>query len=592
MSDLSIRPWRHAANEMSLDESAEKLSAQQARRPLEVARTRLFVAGAIFALCFVILGGRLVQLSLLGGGHNQERAAQHQGGLLTLQRADIVDRNGALLATNLPSHSLYVNPSQVLDAAEAADKITRILPGLSRDEILRKASAKGQFVWIKRNLTPDQHYAINRLGLPGFSFEREERRVYPHGSLFVHTLGFAGVDNAGLAGLEAARDGDLKQLAKTPGGKMVTALDSRVQHIVHAELSAAMAEFKAKGAAGIVMDVRSGEVLALSSLPNFSPYAVDTSIADQRFNRATLGVYELGSTFKAFTTAMALEYGVVDLADRYDATKPLKVARFTIRDDHPQNRWLDVPEIFVHSSNIGAAQMARDVGTERQREFLDRLGMLEALPFELAENGRPLSPRHWREISTMTIGFGHGIAVTPLHLINGFATLVNGGIRTTPTLLRRQSAPAGEHTGERVIARETSDAMRMLMRMVVEGGTGKQAEATGYLVGGKTGTAEKAAAGGYKKNALITTFVGAFPMDAPRYAVLVMLDEPHGNKATHGYAAAGWNAAPVLGRIVSQIAPMLGVMPLLPPGEEEENQDQAQRLLVRDDGEGRNFASF
>ncbi|MBT3629051.1 MAG: penicillin-binding protein 2 [Rhodospirillaceae bacterium] len=572
---------------MSLDEGDEKLSARQARRPLETARTRLFVAGAIFTLCFVILGGRLVQLSLLGGGQNQERAAEHQGGLLTLQRADIVDRNGALLATNLPSHSLYVNPSQVLDAVEAADKITRILPELSRDKVLRKASATGQFAWIKRNLTPDQHYAINRLGLPGFSFEREERRVYPHGSLFVHTLGFAGIDNAGLAGLEAARDDDLKQIAKTPDGKMVTALDSRVQHIVHAELSAAMATFKAKGAAGIVMDVHSGEVLALSSLPDFNPYELDSSIADQRFNRATLGVYELGSTFKAFTTAMALEYGVVDINDRYDATKPLKVARFTIRDDHPQNRWLDVPEIFVHSSNIGAAQMARDVGAERQKDFLARLGMLSPLPFELAENGKPLSPRHWREINTMTIGYGHGIAVTPLHLISGFATLVNGGMRTTPTLLRRPVT----QTGERVIARETSDAMRMLMRMVVEQGTGKQAEAEGYLVGGKTGTAEKATVGGYKKDALITTFVGAFPMDAPRYAVLVMLDEPHGNDATHGLAAAGWNAAPVFGRIVSQIAPMLGVMPLLPSGEEQQ-QDQTQRLLVRADGKGRNFASF
>ncbi len=591
MSDLSVRPWRNAAGDMSREGGVEKLSARDAKRPLETARTRLLVAGAIFALCFVILGGRLVQLSLLGGGQGQQHTTEHQGGLLTLQRADIVDRNGALIATNLPSHSLYVNPSQVLDAGEAADKISRVLPGLARDEVFRKASAKGQFIWIKRNLTPEQHYAINRLGLPGFGFEREERRVYPHGSLFVHTLGFAGIDNSGLAGLEAARDDELRRLAKTPGGKLVTALDSRVQYIVHAELSAAMAEFKAKGAAGIVMDVHSGEVLALTSLPDFSPYEVNASSANQRFNRATLGVYELGSTFKAFTTAMALEYGVVDLADRYDATKPLKVARFTIRDDHPQNRWLDVPEIFIHSSNIGAAQMARDVGAERQKEFLDRLGMLSPLPLELAENGRPLSPRHWREINTMTIGFGHGIAVTPLHLINGFATLVNGGNRTTPTLLHVADKPAGAQAGERVIARETSDTMRMLMRMVVEGGTGKQAEAEGYLVGGKTGTAEKATVGGYKKNALITTFVGAFPMDAPRYAVLVLLDEPHGNKATHGYAGAGWNAAPVLGRIVAKIAPMLGVMPLL-PSNDEEDRDQIQRLLVRADGEGRNFASF
>jgi len=585
MSEISVRAWRDAAGEMSGSNGVEQLSAREARRPLEMARTRLLVAGAIFALCFVILGGRLVQLSLLDGGHGATQNTGLGGALLTLQRADIVDRNGALLATNLPSQSLYVDPTQVLDANEAADKITSVLPGLSRDGILRKASAKGNFRWIQRNLTPEQYYAVNRLGLPGFGFKREEQRVYPHGSLFVHTLGFTGVDNGGLAGLEAARDADLKNLAESHSGALVTSLDSRVQHIVNAELAAAMAEFDAKGGAGIVLDVHNGEILALSSLPDFNPYDLKSSGPDQRFNRATLGVYELGSTFKAFTTAMALDYGVVNLNDRYDATKPLRMARFVIRDDHPQNRWLDVPEIFVHSSNIGAAQMARDVGAERQKEFLSRLGMLAPLPLELSENGRPLSPRHWREINTMTIGYGHGIAVTPLHLISGIATLVNGGITRPPTLLRRH----GEISGTRVVTRETSDAMRLLMRMVVEDGTGKKAEAEGYLVGGKTGTAEKAAAGGYKKNALITTFVGAFPMDAPRYAVLVMLDEPHGTKTTHGYAAAGWNAAPTVGRIISQIAPMLGVMAIRPSGEDEE---ETERLLVRADREGRQLASF
>ena len=585
MSEISVRAWRDAASEISGSNGVEQLSAREARRPLEMARTRLLVAGAIFALCFVILGARLVQLSLLDGEHDATQNARHDGALLTLQRADIVDRNGTLLATNLPSQSLYVDPTQVLDANEAAERITNVLPELSRGGILRKASAKGNFQWIQRNLTPEQYYAVNRLGLPGFGFKREERRVYPHGSLFVHTLGFTGVDNGGLAGLEAARDADLKNLAESHSGALVTSLDSRVQHIVNTELAAAMVEFGAKGGAGIVLDVHNGEILALSSLPDFNPYDLKSSGPDQRFNRATLGVYELGSTFKAFTTAMALDYGVVNLDDRYDATKPLRVARFVIRDDHPQNRWLDVPEIFVHSSNIGAAQMARDVGAERQKEFLGRLGMLAPLPLELSENGRPLSPRHWREINTMTIGYGHGIAVTPLHLISGFATLVNGGITRPPTLLQRH----GEINGTRVVTRETSDAMRVLMRMVVEDGTGKKAEAEGYLVGGKTGTAEKAVAGGYKKNALITTFVGAFPMDAPRYAVLVMLDEPHGTKKTHGYAAAGWNAAPTVGRIISQIAPMLGVMAIRPSGEDEE---ETERLLVRADGEGRRLASF
>ncbi|MBI07301.1 MAG: penicillin-binding protein [Rhodospirillaceae bacterium] len=585
MNEIPVRSWRDAADDMIHESGEEKLTARNARRPLELARTRLIVAGTIFALCFVVLGSRLVQLSVFGDETHVTQNAHEERALLTLKRADITDRNGILLATNLPSQSLYVDPSRVLDAGEAARKIAAVLPETNHDEIFRKSRAKGHFHWIQRHLTPKQIYAVNRLGLPGFDFQREEQRVYPHGGMFVHTLGFAGVDNNGLAGLEAARNDQLKTLAKNHAGPLVTSLDSRVQHIVKAELTAAMEEFDAKGAAGIVIDVHTGEVLALSSLPDFNPHEFKSSNSGARFNRATLGVYELGSTFKAFTTAMALEYGVVDLRDRYDATKPLKVARFTIRDNHPQNRWLDIPEIFVHSSNIGAAQMARDVGAERQRAFLERLGLLAPLTFELSENGRPLAPRQWREINTMTIGFGHGIAVTPLHLITGFATMVNGGIHRPPTLLKR----IGEVPGTRVMAEETSHAMRALMRMVVRDGTGKKAEVEGYLVGGKTGTAEKAIAGGYKKNALITTFVGAFPMDSPRYAVLAMLDEPRGTKATHDHAGAGWNATPVVGRIISKIAPTLGVMAILPSNE---NEESTEHLLVRADGRGRHIASF
>lgn len=585
MNEIPVRSWRDAADDMTHESGEEKLTARNARRPLELARTRLIVAGTIFALCFVVLGSRLVQLSVFGDETHVTQNAHEERALLTLKRADITDRNGILLATNLPSQSLYVDPSRVLDAGEAARKIAAVLPETNHDEIFRKSRAKGHFHWIQRHLTPKQIYAVNRLGLPGFDFQREEQRVYPHGGMFVHTLGFAGVDNNGLAGLEAARNDQLKTLAKNHAGPLVTSLDSRVQHIVKAELTAAMEEFDAKGAAGIVIDVHTGEVLALSSLPDFNPHEFKSSNSGARFNRATLGVYELGSTFKAFTTAMALEYGVVDLRDRYDATKPLKVARFTIRDIHPENRWLDIPEIFVHSSNIGAAQMARDVGAERQRAFLERLGLLAPLTFELSENGRPLAPRQWREINTMTIGFGHGIAVTPLHLITGFATMVNGGIHRPPTLLKR----IGEVPGTRVMAEETSHAMRALMRMVVRDGTGKKAEVEGYLVGGKTGTAEKAIAGGYKKNALITTFVGAFPMDSPRYAVLAMLDEPRGTKATHDHAGAGWNATPVVGRIISKIAPTLGVMAILPSNE---NEESTEHLLVRADGRGRHIASF
>lgn len=579
MSDLSIRSWRHANTELLQSEGSEELSAKAARRPLETARTRLLVAGAIFTICFAILGGRLIQLSLLGGAQDEIRAATSQNHILTLERADIVDRNGTLLATNLPSHSLYVEPKKILDIADASKKVASILTYIDYNEIYKKISSDKNFAWIKRDLTPKEHFNINRLGLPGIGFQREERRVYPQGSLFVHTVGFSGTDNLGLAGLEAANDQRLKALAQNSGEKLVTTLDSRVQHIVHSNLQAAMERFSAKGAASIVLDIDTGEVISLVSLPDFNPHQLRQSSANQRFNRATLGVYELGSALKPFTTAMALEYGVAELNDRYDASKPLKVARHTIRDHHPQNRWLDLTEILVHSSNIGAAQMALEIGGERQKAFLKNLGMLSRLPLELKENGAPLSPTHWREINTMTIAYGHGISMTPLHLISGFSTLLNGGFKTTPTLLQKNS----EQRGPRVVARETSHAMRDLMRKVVETGTGKQADAEGYLVGGKTGTAEKAIRGGYKKDAVISTFIGAFPMDAPRYAVLVMLDEPHGIKATHGFAGAGWTAAPVLGRIVSNIAPILRVMPRLPANSERK---KSQELLVRVNGEG------
>jgi len=307
--------------------------------------------------------------------------------------------------------------------------------------------------------------------------------------------------------------------------------------------------------------VRSGEVLAMVSLPDFDLNSAGNASADARFNRASLSVYEMGSTFKAFTTAMALDAGTVKIGGGYDATKPIRVARFTIRDDHPKKRWLSVPEIFIYSSNIGAAKMALDVGGERQRDFLDRLGMLRKAALEMPEVGRPMSPARWRDINTMTVAFGHGIAVSPTQLASGVAALVNGGTRVEATLLA-QSADKPRTPGPRVIKARTSSIMQRLMRLNVVRGTGKKAIAAGYMVGGKTGTAEKAGAGGYRRKALLSSFVGAFPMNDPRYVVLAVIDEPKGTKATFGYATGGWTAAPVVGRVVSRIAPILGVTPV------------------------------
>jgi cell division protein FtsI (penicillin-binding protein 3) len=509
----------------------------------------------------VVLAGRILGLALFddaeaSGGH----AARATAAAATKARADIVDRNGMLLATNLPSVSLHVDQSEVLDAAEAADKLASVLPHLSRATLLARITGSARFAWVERNLTPDQAYAINRLGLPGFGFERTERRVYLQGPLIAHVLGYTGVDNHGLAGIERGLDARLQEGAATGARPIALSLDLRVQHVVAEELQRTIDEFQAVGGAGVVLDVDTAEVVALVSLPSFDPNGRKAVDNEEEFNRVTKGIYELGSTFKAFTIAMALDYGVCDLDDGYDASKPIRISRFTITDDHPQNRWLTVPEIFMHSSNIGAAKMAVEVGAERQKEFLERFGLLAALPLELPETGRPRFPKKWREINTMTIAFGHGVAVTPLHLANGIATLVNGGVLRRPTFLKEQ--PGEKVPGDQVIAPETSAKMRKLLRLVVTEGTGQKAAAAGYLVGGKTGTAEKPGLSGYRKKSLISTFVAAFPINAPRYVVLAMIDEPKGNRATFGFATAGWTAAPAAGRIIERIAPLLGIEPV------------------------------
>jgi cell division protein FtsI (penicillin-binding protein 3) len=336
-------------------------------------------------------------------------------------------------------------------------------------------------------------------------------------------------------------------------------IDIRIQHILHEELSRVATGFHAIGAAGVVLDVRTGEVLAMASLPDFDPNAPGAASADERFNRATLGIYEMGSVFKIFTMAMGLESGTIDLSSGYDTSKPIHIGGFTIRDYHAKSRWLSVPEIFMYSSNIGSAKIAADVGTETQEAFLSRLGMLQPASIELPEVGEPLYPSPWRPINTMTIAYGHGIAVSPLHLASAASAMINGGILRPATLLKR--TPETVATGERVISDETSDEMRKLMRLVVEKGTGSFADVPGYLVGGKTGTADKARGGGYNEHSRIASFVGAFPINDPRYLVLVMADEPKPNASTHGYATGGWVAAPAVGRVIQRMALLLGMKP-------------------------------
>ena len=554
------------------------------KQAVETGRNRLVIVAAVFACAFVVLAGRLVHLSSTGAAAGVGPVAEG-GADIGLARAEIVDRNGVLLASDLTTASLYANPLQVLDAAEAADEISRVLPELDRGELFAKLSASNRFVWVKRHLTPRQQHAVNALGLPGFAFLEEQKRVYPQGNLVAHIVGYTGVDNRGLAGIEKRLDDRLGAAARDGGARppLRLSVDVRVQHVLRRQLALAVEKYQAIGATGIVLDAEDGQILASVSLPDFDPHRVDRTSADSRFNRASLGVYEMGSTFKIFTVAMALELGTADLADRVDARKPLRIARFMIRDDHAQERWLSVPEVFTYSSNIGAARMALEVGAERQREFLERIGLLRRASLEISEIGRPIAPDPWRKISTMTVAFGHGIAVTPIQMASAVASLVNGGTRVAPTFIAGR--PGARAAGDRVVSDETSRAIRRLMRLNVVEGTGKKADAPGYFVGGKTGTAEKVGARGYRRKALRSSFIGVFPASEPRYVVFAMLDEPRGIEETFGFATAGWTAAPVVGRVIERAAPLLGI-----EVGGEEGKEPSRR--VDPDRKGRQLASF
>lgn len=540
-----------------------------AQESIETSHTRLIIAGALFCLAFLVIGARLIEVAGFKAGETR-LARGHVVERVVASRADILDRNGVLLATTLETPSLYANPKLIQNPQRVAQQLARVLPDVSENEIYARLSSDKSFVWIKRQLTPSQELAVNRLGIPGLQFQPEERRVYPKGNLTAHVVGYTGIDNKGLAGIERGFDEVLRD-RHTP---VQLSIDVRLQYILRDEIARQVADFTAIGGMGIIMDVNTGEVLAMVSLPDFDPNALDSATPDAIFNRVTLGIYEMGSTFKIFNTAMALEDHVATLASSYDATKPIRVGHFTIHDDHPQRRWLTVPEIFEYSSNIGSAKMALDAGTERQQEFLGRLGLLKAPSFELKEIGAPLVPSPWRNVNTMTIAFGHGISVSPLQMATAVSAVVNGGVLRRATLIKR---PAGyAPAGQQVLSENTSAIMRRLLRLVVERGTGKLANAPGYLVGGKTGTAEKVSGKRYDRKELLSSFVGVFPITDPRYLVMISIDEPHGNKQSFGFATGGWAAAPGVKRVVQRMAPLMGIQPV------DEDSPEIRRSLMVD----------
>ena len=553
-------------------------------RTMGDSRIRAVLVACFFTLCFSMLGLRLLEVSTMGGGDLPFKRLVNEPQLLItseddvdvskvgeqqqIVRREIVDRNGLVLATSIKTASLVANPTIIRHEDEVAAGLNKIFPQEStasfREKLMRKNST---FLYLQRHLTPRQQEAVNNLGVPGLFFEPDIRRVYPYGSLFSHTIGYVGIDDQGLAGIEKSFDDQLQD--QSNGKPLQLALDLRIQSMLHEELSKAVSEFSALGGVGVVLDINSGELLAMTSLPEFDPHQPGKASDEQRFNRATLGAYEMGSTFKTFTMAASLENKVVTLQSGYDASHPIHYGDFTITDAHSEGRWLSVPEIFAYSSNVGTAKMALDLGGKRQRAFLKSLGMFEPVKLEIPELARPIVPRQWPELTTMTVSYGHGISVSPLHLINGIATVAGSGVLKPMTLIK--GGNKNKEEGERVLSSNAVRDVRELLRLVVLHGTGKSANAPGYDVGGKTGTAEKNSGGVYNKDAKVVSFVSVFPMSNPRYAVLVMVDSPKGNKSTYGYATGGWISAPVVGRVVQRMAPLLAMKPNFNPPDDAVN---------------------
>ena len=492
----------------------------------------------ILRMVFVIASGDKVKIS---GIYDPRKAGK---------RANIYDRNDVLAATDLKTKSLYVSSVLVKNPQAIARGLSGIFSDLSYAEVLKKIKEgknSKQWILIKRNLTPNQADQVQNLQMAGLLFEDDRIRVYPQKSITSHLIGYVDLDRKGLSGIEMQYDRKLMM-----GNDVHLAMDIRVQDILNDELVNGIATYHAKAAAGIVMDVNTSEVLALSSLPGFDPNLQNEADADQRFNRVTNGVYELGSVFKVFTNTAAFEENLVKMTDMYNVHEPIKYGRFTIKDDHAVKDDMNVGEIFAYSSNIGTVQIAKKIGADNQKDFLKKIGLLKKIDADFPGLGKPIYPKTWREINLFTISYGHGIAITPLHLATAVSAIVNGGILRNPSFLKLEKQPKGE----RVIKESTSEIMRAMLRKVVLEGTGRNANVEGYEVGGKTGTAERAESGGYNERQTLASFVAVFPISKPKYLVYVIFDRPN-----YTFNTGGMVAAPVAGKIVRNIAPLLGVRP-------------------------------
>lgn len=530
---------------------------------------RIGIAMIAFTVMCVVVGGRLVQYGMKSP---ETVSSILPSNTLLASRPDLQDRNGEILATDIRTVSLYAEPHKVVDPDEVVEQLAIVLPDLDIKKTYSKLSSKSRFQWLRRQLTPGQQSEILSRGIPGIGFRPEKRRFYPGGPTASHVVGHVNIDNVGIAGMEKYVDGqglgDLASVGLTVDEALEPvklSIDLRVQHVLRDELSAAMDRYRAIATAGVVLDIHTGEVIAMSSLPDYNPNNPVDALQKDRLNRMTAGTFEMGSTFKAFTTAMALDSGHVSMNDSFDARKPIRIGGFTISDFHGKNRVLSVPEIFIYSSNIGTAKMADVVGVDGHQEFLTRLGLLSRMQTELPEVATPSQPKKWKKINSVTISFGHGVSTTPLQTAVAAAALMNGGKLIPPSFVPRSRVEA-DQISQQVLSDQTSQSMRELMRMNVEKGSGRRAEVDGYWVGGKTGTAEKVVNGRYSSQVRFNAFLSAFPIHDPKYVVLVIVDEPKPEEGKK-YATAGTNAAPTVREVVRRSAALLGVRPKFGDGE-------------------------
>lgn len=532
-------------------------------------RVGLVILG--FSALFLAITGRLVYLGV--APNEQVGLRRATSNAISAARPDIVDRNGEVMATDIRTVSVFAEPRRILDKDEATELLTAVLPDLDAKDLREKLGTKKGFVWVKREITPRQQAEVHRLGIPGVGFVPENKRVYPNGTAAAHVLGFANIDNVGIAGIEKYIDS--QGLQDLNGAGLATeasdlkpvklSIDLRVQHLLRDELSKGLERFKAIAAAGAIMDVNTGEVLALVSLPDFDPGNPVDALEKDRINRMNVGVYEMGSTFKALTIAMALDSGKANINSSYStAGGMMRFGRQVIKEYHGTGRTLTVPEVFLKSSNMGTIKMALAVGVEGHKAFLKKMMQLDRMTTELPESAAPIVPQRWGEINTATIAFGHGLAVAPLQALAAVGALVNGGYLMKPTFLKRSEEDARK-VATRVIKPETSEALRYIMWLNGDRGSARKASIDGYFVGGKTGTAEKVINGRYAKNKNFTTFTAIAPSDKPKYLFLAIYDEPKGYAESGGYSTAAWNAGVTTGKVIERAAPILGLNPRFDP---------------------------